>query len=180
MKLYCIVFSCESLSCPIIDSASNIDFLFFRLWALCFHQPHGNIHNVWALRLSHQEGGKVSCFAFIRLREEFHVRHNQSFWGIEVLKKLIYNYLIVIKLLPPEVWKQIIQSCVDGSFFVGWIILLRRKESVVKLQLKQGFFCECSCLSLRWVIYNDHKVCLSERPPKDLGYIYFYHRLSSS
>lgn len=35
-------------------------------------------------------------------------------------------------------------------------------------------------LSLRWVIYNDHKVCLSERPPKDLGYVYFYHRLSSS
>uniref|UniRef100_A0A8C9WEC1 Ubiquitin carboxyl-terminal hydrolase 13 n=1 Tax=Scleropages formosus TaxID=113540 RepID=A0A8C9WEC1_SCLFO len=32
----------------------------------------------------------------------------------------------------------------------------------------------------RWVIYNDHKVCLSERPPKDLGYIYFYHRLSCS
>uniref|UniRef100_A0A7N9B1A8 Ubiquitin carboxyl-terminal hydrolase n=1 Tax=Mastacembelus armatus TaxID=205130 RepID=A0A7N9B1A8_9TELE len=32
----------------------------------------------------------------------------------------------------------------------------------------------------RWVIYNDHKVCLSERPPKDLGYIYFYHRLCSS
>lgn len=35
-------------------------------------------------------------------------------------------------------------------------------------------------LLCRWVIYNDHKVCLSERPPKDLGYIYFYHRLSSS
>ncbi|XP_055364247.1 ubiquitin carboxyl-terminal hydrolase 13 isoform X5 [Betta splendens] len=32
----------------------------------------------------------------------------------------------------------------------------------------------------RWVIYNDHKVCLSEKPPKDSGYIYFYHRLSSS
>ncbi|XP_043846709.1 ubiquitin carboxyl-terminal hydrolase 13 isoform X1 [Dromiciops gliroides] len=31
----------------------------------------------------------------------------------------------------------------------------------------------------RWVIYNDHKVCASERPPKDLGYMYFYHRLSS-
>ncbi|XP_048108870.1 LOW QUALITY PROTEIN: ubiquitin carboxyl-terminal hydrolase 13 [Alosa alosa] len=31
----------------------------------------------------------------------------------------------------------------------------------------------------RWVIYNDHKVSLSERPPKELGYIYFYHRLSS-
>uniref|UniRef100_A0AAZ3PHS4 Ubiquitin carboxyl-terminal hydrolase n=1 Tax=Oncorhynchus tshawytscha TaxID=74940 RepID=A0AAZ3PHS4_ONCTS len=31
----------------------------------------------------------------------------------------------------------------------------------------------------RWVIFNDHKVCLSERPPKDLGYIYFYRRLSS-
>nr|XP_033815362.1 ubiquitin carboxyl-terminal hydrolase 13 isoform X2 [Geotrypetes seraphini] len=30
----------------------------------------------------------------------------------------------------------------------------------------------------RWVIYNDHKVCASERLPKDLGYIYFYHRIS--
>ncbi|XP_039614518.1 ubiquitin carboxyl-terminal hydrolase 13 isoform X2 [Polypterus senegalus] len=31
----------------------------------------------------------------------------------------------------------------------------------------------------RWVLYNDHKVSLSERPPKDLGYIYFYQRISS-
>ncbi|OCT80740.1 ubiquitin carboxyl-terminal hydrolase 13 isoform X1 [Xenopus laevis] len=30
----------------------------------------------------------------------------------------------------------------------------------------------------RWVIYNDHKVSSSERPPKDLGYLYFYHRIS--
>ncbi|XP_053566142.1 ubiquitin carboxyl-terminal hydrolase 13 [Bombina bombina] len=30
----------------------------------------------------------------------------------------------------------------------------------------------------RWAIYNDHKVSASERPPKDLGYIYFYHRIS--
>ncbi|KAM8953716.1 ubiquitin carboxyl-terminal hydrolase 13 isoform 2-T2 [Pelodytes ibericus] len=30
----------------------------------------------------------------------------------------------------------------------------------------------------RWVIYNDHKVSASERPPKDLGYIYFYHRIA--
>nr|DBA26197.1 TPA: hypothetical protein GDO54_010490 [Pyxicephalus adspersus] len=29
----------------------------------------------------------------------------------------------------------------------------------------------------RWVIYNDHKVTSSERPPKELGYLYFYHRL---
>ncbi|GCC22776.1 hypothetical protein chiPu_0001166 [Chiloscyllium punctatum] len=29
----------------------------------------------------------------------------------------------------------------------------------------------------RWVIYNDHKVCASEKPPKDLGYIYFYQRI---
>ncbi|XP_048460258.1 ubiquitin carboxyl-terminal hydrolase 13 [Rhincodon typus] len=29
----------------------------------------------------------------------------------------------------------------------------------------------------RWVIYNDHKVCASEKPPKDLGYIYFYQRM---
>uniref|UniRef100_A0A8B9JX23 Ubiquitin carboxyl-terminal hydrolase 13 n=1 Tax=Astyanax mexicanus TaxID=7994 RepID=A0A8B9JX23_ASTMX len=31
----------------------------------------------------------------------------------------------------------------------------------------------------RWVIYNDHRVCLSERPPRELGYIYFYRRLST-
>ncbi|NXH22660.1 UBP13 hydrolase, partial [Bucco capensis] len=31
----------------------------------------------------------------------------------------------------------------------------------------------------RWVIYNDLKVCASERPPKDLGYIYFYRRIPS-
>lgn len=30
----------------------------------------------------------------------------------------------------------------------------------------------------RWVIYNDHKVHTSEKPPKDLGYIYFYQQLS--
>ncbi|CAI9574449.1 unnamed protein product [Staurois parvus] len=31
----------------------------------------------------------------------------------------------------------------------------------------------------RWVIYNDQKVCASEKPPKDLGYIYFYQRVHS-
>nr|XP_033781358.1 ubiquitin carboxyl-terminal hydrolase 5 isoform X1 [Geotrypetes seraphini] len=31
----------------------------------------------------------------------------------------------------------------------------------------------------RWVIYNDQKVCASEKPPKDLGYIYFYQRVDS-
>ncbi|KAG8136194.1 hypothetical protein E2320_009182 [Naja naja] len=31
----------------------------------------------------------------------------------------------------------------------------------------------------RWVIYNDHKVCASEQPPIELGYIYFYHRIPS-
>lgn len=35
-------------------------------------------------------------------------------------------------------------------------------------------FCPC-----RWVIYNDQKVCASEKPPKDLGYIYFYQRIPS-
>ncbi|XP_041479987.1 ubiquitin carboxyl-terminal hydrolase 5-like [Lytechinus variegatus] len=29
----------------------------------------------------------------------------------------------------------------------------------------------------RWVIFNDDKVAQSEKPPKDLGYIYFYKRL---
>ncbi|XP_061493373.1 ubiquitin carboxyl-terminal hydrolase 13 isoform X2 [Rhineura floridana] len=31
----------------------------------------------------------------------------------------------------------------------------------------------------RWVIYNDLKVCASERPPRELGYIYFYRRIPS-
>ncbi|XP_059811489.1 ubiquitin carboxyl-terminal hydrolase 5 isoform X1 [Hypanus sabinus] len=31
----------------------------------------------------------------------------------------------------------------------------------------------------RWVIYNDQKVCASEKPPRDLGYIYFYQRVAS-
>ncbi|KAJ8268363.1 hypothetical protein COCON_G00135350 [Conger conger] len=28
----------------------------------------------------------------------------------------------------------------------------------------------------QWVIFNDQKVCASEKPPKDLGYLYFYRR----
>uniref|UniRef100_A0A8D0HCN4 Ubiquitin carboxyl-terminal hydrolase n=1 Tax=Sphenodon punctatus TaxID=8508 RepID=A0A8D0HCN4_SPHPU len=31
----------------------------------------------------------------------------------------------------------------------------------------------------RWVIYNDLKVCASERPPRDLGYMYLYRRIPS-
>ncbi|KAI1885774.1 hypothetical protein AGOR_G00207260 [Albula goreensis] len=30
----------------------------------------------------------------------------------------------------------------------------------------------------QWVIYNDQKVCASEKPPKDLGYLYFYRRVT--
>lgn len=29
----------------------------------------------------------------------------------------------------------------------------------------------------KWVIYNDEKVALSENPPKDLGYVYFFERI---
>nr|XP_058970629.1 ubiquitin carboxyl-terminal hydrolase 5-like [Pocillopora verrucosa] len=31
----------------------------------------------------------------------------------------------------------------------------------------------------RWVIFNDRKVALSEKPPKDLGYLYLYQRVQS-
>lgn len=31
----------------------------------------------------------------------------------------------------------------------------------------------------RWYIYNDNKVALSENPPKELGYLYFYERISA-
>ena len=31
----------------------------------------------------------------------------------------------------------------------------------------------------RWVIYNDEKVALSEKPPITLGYLYLYERLKT-
>lgn len=31
----------------------------------------------------------------------------------------------------------------------------------------------------RWYIFNDNKVALSENPPKELGYLYFYERITS-
>lgn len=33
-------------------------------------------------------------------------------------------------------------------------------------------------LCCRWVIFNDQKVCASEKPPKDMGYLYFYRRVA--
>eukprot|EP00795_Rhopilema_esculentum_P007232 gene7232-12915_t len=32
----------------------------------------------------------------------------------------------------------------------------------------------------RWIIYNDRKVAVSEKPPRDLAYIYFYKRAETS
>lgn len=28
----------------------------------------------------------------------------------------------------------------------------------------------------RWIIYNDSKVAVSEKPPRELGYLYLYRR----
>lgn len=36
-----------------------------------------------------------------------------------------------------------------------------------------------SVFSCRWVIYNDRKVAVSENPPRDLAYLYFYKRDST-
>lgn len=48
-----------------------------------------------------------------------------------------------------------------------------------------GFFfwlCVCDSVDVsvpnRWVIFNDQKVCASEKPPKDMGYLYFYRRVA--
>jgi len=30
----------------------------------------------------------------------------------------------------------------------------------------------------KWIIFNDNKVALSVKPPKDLGYLYLYKRLA--
>ena len=32
----------------------------------------------------------------------------------------------------------------------------------------------------RWVIFNDEKVAVSERPPRDLGYLYLYRRVGAA
>ncbi|KRY53192.1 Pecanex-like protein 1 [Trichinella britovi] len=32
----------------------------------------------------------------------------------------------------------------------------------------------------QWIIYNDEKVALSEKPPKDLGYVFLYERISTT
>ena len=29
----------------------------------------------------------------------------------------------------------------------------------------------------RWIIFNDNKVAISEKPPKEFGYLYFYKRV---
>lgn len=36
----------------------------------------------------------------------------------------------------------------------------------------------CLLFFCRWVIFNDQKVCASEKPPKDMGYLYFYRRVA--
>lgn len=36
-----------------------IFFLSQRLWTVCLHQSHGNIHNVWSLCVSYQKRGQV-------------------------------------------------------------------------------------------------------------------------
>lgn len=51
-----------------------------------------------------------------------------------------------------------------------------------KYYLNQSLDCLCVtvCVSVpyRWVIFNDQKVCASEKPPKDMGYLYFYRRVA--
>uniref|UniRef100_A0A3Q2PEB1 Ubiquitin carboxyl-terminal hydrolase n=1 Tax=Fundulus heteroclitus TaxID=8078 RepID=A0A3Q2PEB1_FUNHE len=54
---------------------------------------------------------------------------------------------------------------------IGW---KRRKHTcgwLVSSLLKHGG-------NHSWVIFNDQKVCASEKPPKDLGYLYFYRRVA--
>lgn len=42
------------------NSQQPLSFLMCRVRAVCVHQSHGDEHNVWPLRLSHQEGSAVS------------------------------------------------------------------------------------------------------------------------
>lgn len=57
---------------------------------------------------------------------------------------------------------------------------VKSRERVRKTDLRMpGLFTLLPTPFPRWVIYNDQKVCASEKPPKDLGYIYFYQRVAS-
>lgn len=63
----------------------------------------------------------------------------------------------------------------DFKLFEVWVWEVSDKSVVIFGPME----CNQSCFPFRWVIYNDLRVCASERPPKDLGYIYFYHRIPS-
>lgn len=43
---------------------------------------------------------------------------------------------------------------------------------------KSVFSLKVLSVCCRWVIFNDQKVCASEKPPKDMGYLYFYRRVA--
>ena len=53
------------------------------------------------------------------------------------------------------------------------------RDYMMPLGMPSLFILFCFPHFPRWVIYNDQKVCASEKPPKDLGYIYFYQRVAS-
>lgn len=61
------------------------------------------------------------------------------------------------------------------KLFEAWVWEVPDKPVVIFIPME----CNQCCFPFRWVIYNDLRVCASERPPKDLGYIYFYHRIPS-
>uniref|UniRef100_A0A672LW72 ubiquitinyl hydrolase 1 n=1 Tax=Sinocyclocheilus grahami TaxID=75366 RepID=A0A672LW72_SINGR len=46
-----------------------------------------------------------------------------------------------------------------------------------RAQLSEVLSPSLSIIVHMWVIFNDQKVCASEKPPKDLGYLYFYRRV---
>uniref|UniRef100_A0A8C0XZI6 Ubiquitin carboxyl-terminal hydrolase n=1 Tax=Cyprinus carpio carpio TaxID=630221 RepID=A0A8C0XZI6_CYPCA len=61
-----------------------------------------------------------------------------------------------------------------GSMFLWYLLnsLVQQYHFFSVLMYSLSLFA-----SFRWVIFNDQKVCASEKPPKDLGYLYFYRRV---
>lgn len=68
-------------------------------------------------------------------------------------------------------WISVLQVCSDS------LSSIYSQSNVTLCKVKYRLIYNVFFL-FRWVIFNDQKVCASEKPPKDLGYLYFYRRVT--
>lgn len=117
---------------------------------------------------------RTEVYIHLGRKLQFYYIFQRQKWFVLVNKKLTYVFRILC------FWLHL-------SFFTKWWIF----SFLIKAWFKKPFSCvyiikSTTCLFVnweislfhRWVIFNDQKVCASEKPPKDLGYLYFYRRVA--